>query len=508
MAHICPIIMMKVWCGITMKNKKNKQAISPNIADTERYMKKRLGIDVSYDVGFREEIVLKQKVHIYYLNGLTDSEVVVEIIKKLVEINDYESHRQKLAEIIKNRLVHEQVSEIHSLDEAIDQILSGLIVLFIDGEKRAFVVDVRLYPGRGPEEPDTERVIRGSRDGYTENIIENTALTRRRIRDERLRHEMLRVGERAKTDVCVSYLQDVADDGLVHLIKQKINEIEIDGIPMADKSVEEFIIERGWNPFPMVRLTERPDVAANHLLEGHVLIIVDTSPSVVILPTTLFHHLQHAEEYRQSPAVGTFVRWVRFLAVLTSIFLLPLWMLGAMDPALLPKSLSFIGPDDEGNIPLSVQIIMALVGIKFLRMAAIHTPTPLATALGLIAAVLIGEVAVDVGMFSSEVILYVSISTIGTYVTPSYELSVANELVNILLVLAAALFGVTGFLIGFVIFMLFLISLKTLETPYLWPFIPFNAKAMLHMMLRIPVPFSNTRPSIVHPKNDYRQPVK
>src|SRR5699024_243490 len=252
-------------------------------------------------------------------------------------------------------------------------------------------------------------------------------------------------------------------------------------------------------------------VAANHLLEGHVLIIVDTSPSVVILPTTLFHHLQHAEEYRQSPAVGTFVRWVRFLAVLTSIFLFSLWflgafvlaclpnflsfvlvwffavlisiflfplcMLGAIDPALLPKSLSFIGPDDEGNIPLSVQIIMALVGIKFLRMAAIHTPTPLATALGLIAAVLIGEIAVDVGMFSSEVILYVSISTIGTYVTPSYELSVANELVNILLVLAAALFGVTGFLIGFVIFMLFLISLKTLETPYLWPFIPFNAKA-------------------------------
>src|SRR5699024_5133176 len=131
------------------------------------------------------------------------------------------SNRRKLAEIVENRLVNEQITEIKSLDEAVDQILSGLIVLFIDGEKRAFVVDVRQYPGRGPEEPDTERVVRGARDGYTENIIENTALTRRRIRDERLRHEMLKVGERSKTDVCVSYLQDVADDGLVDLIKQK-----------------------------------------------------------------------------------------------------------------------------------------------------------------------------------------------------------------------------------------------------------------------------------------------
>src|SRR5699024_6728736 len=153
-------------------------------------------------------------------------------------------------------------------------------------------------------------------------------------------------------------------------------------------------------------------------------------------------------------------------------------------------------------------IIMALVGIKFLRVAAIHTPTSVATALGLIAAAAIGEIAVDVGMISPEGVLYVSISSIGTYATASSHLRHESQLVNILLVLAAALFGVTGFLIGFVIFMLFLISLKTLETPYLWPFIPFNAIAMLHMMLRIPVPFSNTRPSIVNPKNDYRQPVK
>src|SRR5699024_7456064 len=155
------------------------------------------------------------------------------------------------------------------MDEAVDEMLSGLIAVFVDGYKQAFIIDVRFYPGRTPEEPDTERVIRGSRDGYTENVIENTALTRRRIRDERLRHELLRVSERSKTDDCVFYLQDVANDDLVYLVKDKVREIEVAGITMADKAVEEFILRYRWNPYPLVRYTVRPDVAADHMLDGH-----------------------------------------------------------------------------------------------------------------------------------------------------------------------------------------------------------------------------------------------
>nr|WP_308418963.1 spore germination protein [Virgibacillus oceani]GGG64350.1 stage V sporulation protein AF [Virgibacillus oceani] len=487
---------------------KDKSPISPNINETEAYMKERVGVNTSFDLGFREIIILKNKVQLYYLTGLCDSSIILQILKVLVEINDNERNKNKIPEIIENRLIHQQVNRIKSMDEAVDQMLSGLIVVFVNGEREAFVIDVRHYPGRTPEEPDTEHVVRGSRDGYTENIIENTALTRRRIRDARLRHEMLKVGERSKTDVCVCYLQDVVDEGLVKLIKKKIREVEIDGITMTDKTLEEFMIKRKWNPYPMVRYTERPDVAAHHILEGHVLIIVDTSPSVIILPTTFFHHVQHAEEYRQAPSIGTFIRWTRFLAILASIFLLPFWLLFAMDPSLLPKELSFIGPNDEGNIPIFIQIILGDLGVEFLRMAAIHTPTPLSTAMGLIAAVLIGQIAIDVGMLSPEVILYVSISAIGSYVTPSYELSVANKLIRLILILLTAAFGLYGFAIGFTLYILFLANLKSLRTPYLWPFIPFNGKAILHILCRIPVPYSNTRPSIVHPKNDYRQPIK
>ncbi|MBM7598308.1 stage V sporulation protein AF [Virgibacillus halotolerans] len=491
-----------------MPDTKDKYPISADIKDNQKFMKERVGVGVSYDLGFREVVVLKRKIQLYYLNGMVDDPNIIQLLKILIEINDNEVDKKKVYEIVENRLVNESVEVIKTMDEAVDQMLSGLIVIFIDGEKSAFVVDVRSYPGRQPEEPDTERVVRGARDGYTENIVINTSLTRRRIRDERLRNEMLSVGERSKTDVCVSYIQDVANDDLVKLIKDKIRAIEIDGLTMTDKALEEFMVERGWNPFPLVRYTERPDVAANHLFEGHVIVTVDTSPSIIIFPATFFDHLEHAEEYRQTPGVGTFIRWVRFFAVMCSLFLLPLWLLFVIDPSLLPKELSFIGPNETGNIPIVIQILMADIGVEFLRMAAIHTPTPLATALGLIAAVLIGQIAVDVGMFSPEVILYVSVSTIGSYVTPSYELSVANKILKLFLVLMTAFFGVVGFTIGFTLIIFFLANLKSLKTPYLWPFLPFNAMGMLHFIFRIPVPYSNVRPSIVHPKDNYRQPTK
>lgn len=491
-----------------MPSEKNKSPISANIKDNQAFMKERVGVGVSYDLEFRELIVLKRKVQIYYLNGQVSDLVATEIIKKLIDINDDETNRKKVFEIVENRLANLSVVSVKTMDEAVDQMLSGLIVVYIDGEKIAFVVDVRDYPGRQPEEPDTERVIRGARDGFTENVVINTALTRRRVRDERLRNEMLKVGERSKTDVCLSYIKDIADDEMIELTKEKIRSIEIDGVTMADKAIEEFIVESEWNPYPLVRYTERPDVAANHLLEGHIILTVDTSPSVIILPTTYFDHLEHAEEYRQAPAIGTFIRWIRILAILASIYLLPLWLLFAMEPALLPKALSFIGPNEEGSIPIAIQIIIAIIGVEFVRMAAVHTPTPLATALGLIAAIVIGDIAIQVGLFSPEVVLYVAISTMGSYVTPSYELSVANKLLNLFLVLITALFGVIGFSAGFLIIIFFLANLKSLRTPYLWPFLPFNAMAMLKFIFRIPVPFSNGRPSIVQPKDKYSQPLK
>ncbi|ASA95604.1 spore germination protein [Anoxybacillus flavithermus] len=479
--------------------------ISPKLNENEQFFKDAIGVGTSFDLGVRKLNILKTDVHLYYCNGLCDTKYIIELLEMLVQVNDRERQSVKLPEIIENRLVHQQVNPVKSLDEAVDFLLTGLILLFIDGETKAFAVDVRSYPGRSPEEPDTEKVVRGARDGYVENIIINTALTRRRIRDERLRFEMMQVGERSKTDICIAYIQDVANPGLVELIKKELNEIKIDGLTMADKTIEEFLVKQGYNPYPLVRYTERPDVAATHLLEGHVIIMVDTSPSVIITPTTYFHHVQHAEEYRQSPAVGTFVRWVRFLGIFASLFLLPLWFVFVLDPSLLPEKLSYIGPNEKTNIPIFVQLLIADIGIEFLRMAAIHTPTPLSTAMGLIAAALIGQIAIDVGLFVPEVILYVSVAAIGSFATPSYELSIANKIFRLLFLVVIALFGVPGFMIGVTVFLLFLANIRSLNTPYLWPFIPFDPGAFMQIIVRRSVAGSSIRPSIVHPQNKQKQ---
>ncbi|MBO0962885.1 spore germination protein [Neobacillus sp. MM2021_6] len=490
---------------MTVKNEQD-WPIPESVNEIENYMKQRVGLGVSFDIGIRKLKILKKDVHIYYVNGLCDSLYIIQLIEELVEINDHEKLSTDIFKVIDNRLVNQSVERVTTLDKIVVQVLSGLIAVVIEGENTALVIDVRSYPGRSPQEPDTEKVVRGARDGFVENIVLNTALTRRRIRDERLRFEMFKVGVRSKTDVALGYLEDVADAELLNILRKELQAIDVDGIPMADKTIEEFIVKQGWNPFPLVRYTERADVAAAHILEGHVIIFCDTSPSVIIAPATYFHHVQHAEEFRESPAMGTFVRWTRFLGVLASIALLPLWLLFVLEPSLLPEKVSFIGPNEQTNIPVVVQLILADFGIEFLRMAAIHTPTPLSTAMGLIAAVLIGQIAIDVGLFVPEVILYVAVSGIGTFTTPSYELGVANKMARMALVILVAIFHTPGFIIGSTLLFLFVVKMRALNTPYFWPFLPFEPKGFMQIVFRRAIPGSLLRPSIVHPRNRFRQP--
>jgi len=482
-----------------------KTPLSREIEKNKEHLNDSLGVGVTFDVGVHEMVLGDKKFLLYYINGFADNALITQILKEINGIEDFEARHHTLEQLLKKYIPFFQMVKVPTIDEFMDKLLVGQIGIIVDGEREGIILDAKMYPGRQPMEPDTERVVRGAHDGFTETLVINTALTRRRIRDERLRFEVLQVGQRSKTDVAIAYLHDVANPEIIEKIKDKIQNIRIDGIPMAEKTVEEFIIGNTWHPFPQVRYTERPDVAAIHLLEGHVLIYVDTSPSVIITPTTFFHHVQHAEEYRQTPVVGAYLRWVRFFGILASLFLLPLWLLLALHPELVPASLQFVGIKKESAIPLSIQFIIAEIGLDLMRMAAVHTPSPLATAAGLIAAILVGEVAINVGLFSPEVILYLSVAAIGSYATPSYELSLANRLVRIFLIIMVSLFSVTGFVAGIGIVLLFLAMTRTLDTPYLWPFIPFNYQALKNVVVRMAFPVMNTRPSIVKPKNPYRQ---
>ena len=463
--------------------------VEKNIDETQKILEDKLGFGKSFDVGQREIVVMERRIQLYYITGLVDSELVVDLMTQLLLLNSLPHPNDDVFQTIHNRLVHQQVTVTDKVNDICTSVLSGLIAIIVDKETQAFVVDVRSYPGRGPSEPDTEKTVRGSRDGYTENIIVNTALTRRRIRTGKLRNIILKVGDQSKTDVVLMYIEDIADQSMVDEVKHRIEQVKVDGLTMTDKELEEFITGQVYNPYPLVRYTERPDVVAAHLYQGMIAIIVDTSPSVMIGPVTLFDHLTSVEEYRQTPAVGTFLRLIRYAGIIVSVFLMPTWLLFVLHPEYLPDFLNFIGPQEEGNIPIVLQVISGEIGMEFLRLASIHTPTAISSALGIVSAILIGQVAVDVGLFGPEILFYVAVGALGAFVTPSYELGLANKMFKLFIIIGTALLGLWGYIGTIIVGLIFLSTMKSFGKPYLYPLIPFNFKALLKSVIRYPIPY-------------------
>ncbi len=475
-----------------------KQELARNLEE----LKRALGTETNFDIIIREIEFAGREAALVFIDGLVNDEAMIEILEGLARADKGDIRRDTFRKILHRYVHYTEVAEVDAYEEIVNQVLSGQLALLIDGLSKAIMIDVRTYPARSPEEPDLEKVVRGSRDGFTETLVYNTALIRRRIRDPKLRIEILTVGTRTKSDIVICYIEDIANPELVKSVKEKIRNVKIDGITMAEKSLDELITPgSSWNPYPKVRYTERPDVCAAHLLEGHVILLVDTSPSAIMLPTTYFHHLQHAEEFRQNVASGFFIRWVRFFGVLISIFIVPLWMLFSLEPDLLPRGLGFIGPEDTGPLPLLLQFLLAEIAIEMIRLATIHTPSPIATAMGIIAAILIGDIAVSIGLFAPEVILYTAVAFIGTFMTPSQELALANRLARILLILAVGLFSLPGLLFGTLILFVYLGATKSFGVPYLWPLVPFNWGALKTILVRPPVPISQHRPSALSPRD-------
>nr|WP_272495870.1 spore germination protein [Bacillus pinisoli] len=468
------------------------------------YLKEELGVEKSFDVVQLDLEYAERKMSLFLIDGFAKDEILHLLMKFLARLEPEQLDPDPLEKLLKKYIPYVELEKVDDLDTVVDTVLAGPTALVVDGINYVIMIDARTYPVRGPQEPDTERVVRGARDGFVETIVFNTALTRRRVRDRTLRMEYLQVGRRSKTDICICYIEDIANPEQVQVVKESISKIDTDGLPMGEKTIEEFISGRHYNPYPVVRYTERPDTAAAHLYDGHVLVMVDGSPSVLITPTTFWHHLQHAEEYRNKPIVGAYLRLVRYLAVFASMFLLPLWYLVSVQPELLPDALNFIAPNEEGRVPLFLQILIIEIGLDMLRMAAIHTPSSLATALGLVAALMVGQVAVEVGLLSHEVILYFSIAAIGTFATPSYELSLANRIIRIILLIFTAIGGVIGFVVGITAWIIMLARMRSFKLPYMWPFIPFSYRAMRDILFRSPIPLKNRRPTALKPKDPDR----
>ncbi|MFA5528195.1 MAG: spore germination protein [Peptostreptococcales bacterium] len=463
--------------------------ISDNLQDNIKIIKERLPLDKSFDVIGRELNFGCTQGYLVFIDGFVKDDIMLWLLEKLQSLPDKKTKVNNLEKWIQSHIGYVETETISDFDQLEFSVLSGAVVLLLEDQTEAILIDARTYPARGPEEPELEKVTRGSKDGLVETIIFNTALIRRRLRDPKLIFEMTHVGTRSKTDIAIGYIDDLVEKKLLYQVKKKLENIEVDSLVMGEKSLEELLIKKKWyDPLPQAKFTERPDVVAAHLNEGHIAILVDTSPSVMLLPVTFFHFTQHSEDYYQNPLIGTYIRWIRFLAIFCSLILTPLWLQLVEHKDLLPEALQFIGPKEEVMIPLFAQFILLEIGLDIIRLASIHTPSSLSNSLAIIGGLILSQFAVDVGWFVPETILYMAIVGISTFATPSIEFSQAIRIFRMFLLIFSGLFNTIGFVIALIIILIIIFTTKTFSgIRYTWPLIPFNKEALANVLLRKPI---------------------
>lgn len=436
---------------------------------------KELNLGVNFDV-LRKEVKLQNGTAIIYvINSLMNTETINDLIKSLRLTSSFDN--------IPSECENASVSEETDLSKAIAQVFSG-VALIIDSfsEERFYLVETRSYPTRSVDEPSTEKTVRGSKDGFVENIIINVGLIRRRIRDPNLIIKIFEVGEKTRTHVVMAYLKNSLYLHIAEILEKKIKSITFDELVMSDRALQEGLFNQKFNHYPLVRYSERPDVVAVNILQGYIAMIVDTSPSVIVTPTTLFDHIEHVEEFRQTPIVGSFTRLFRFIAIIISVFLVPLWMVLVLETDF--AGVFLLRPREDITTNLVVQVLIVEVMFEILRIATIHTPSAISSAISLVAALLLGQMAVEIGIFIPEVLLYGALSAMGGFATPSYELSLANKITKIFLIIMVGFLHKTGFLIGMFLLFIYLISIKVFNIPYLYPFIPFDYKKCFSLFYR------------------------
>ena len=357
-----------------------------------------------------------------------------------------------------------EVDVIGDFDQIFRNLLSGVTCLFIDGYQACLAIDCRTYPARSVDEPDKDKSLRGSRDGFVETIVFNTALMRRRIRDRHLVMKMLEVGESSRTDVALCYMDDRVDQELLKNLNYRIRDIKVDDLRMNQQSLAECLFKRKWyNPFPKFKFTERPDTAAACLLEGKVVILVDNSPSAMILPTSILDIIEEANDYYFPSLTGMYLKISRALITFLTIFLTPVFLLFMQNLSWLPKIFAFVAVKDTVNIPLIFQLLMLEVAIDGLRLAALNTPSMLSTPLSVIAGLVMGEFSVKSGWFNAEVMLYMAFVAVANYTQPNFELGYALKFMRLELLVLTAVFNWIGFLAGTVIVICSICFNKTLS---------------------------------------------
>ena len=462
---------------------------SKNLEDNLEHLKQTLSLEKNFDVVYRVISIGGKKGCLLFVDGLTKDEVLLKVLQAWWSIKP-EDMPTDAHGFSKKYMPYGEVGLIANEEDMIVQLLSGITAVLIDGYDKCLMLDCRTYPARSVGEPEKDKVLRGSRDGFVEPLNFNTALIRRRIRSTQLRMEMLQAGKTSHTDIVLCYMEDRVDQQFLEKIRNRIQNLQVDALTLNQESLAECLYQgRWWNPFPKFRFSERPDTAAAQVLEGNIIILVDNSPSALITPTSLFDVLEEADDYYFPPITGTYLRLSRLLIAIVTYFLTPTFLLLMEYPQWIPKGFEFIAVRDTVYIPLIWQLLLLELAIDGLKLAAVNTPNMLSTPLSVMAALVLGEFSVKSGWFNSEVMLYMAFVAVANYTQNSLELGYALKFMRIINLVLTAIFGVWGYVGGIVILAVSLLFNRTVSSrSYLYPLVPFHGKQLGHQLFRTRLP--------------------
>ncbi len=461
--------------------------LSKNYTENIKTFDNILRLDVNFDLIGRELFFGSRNAKMYFVDAFCKDEILEKMLEYLTRLEDFQVDTVKTTREFCSRFITYTETDVESdVDTIVSSILSGTLALIVEGFNEAIMIDARTYPVRSLDEPDNDKVLRGSHDGFTETIVFNSALIRRRIRVPELTFYAMHVGERSKTDIALCYLENEVDKKLLNNLKKRIEKIKVNSLAMSQQSfVESMLTKQFYNPFPKVRYTERPDAAAASISEGNIVILIDNSPTAIIVKTSFFEFFQDSNDYYFSPMIGSYLRFVRMFVFSLSIIVTPVWYLLVKNPEFIPEWLSFIRIEEQTQVPILAQIIAIELIVDMLKLASINTPQSLSGSFSVIGALILGEFAVSAKWFLPEVILYMAFVAIANFTQPSFELGYAMKFSRMLVIILTAFLNFKGFFAGFILVLILIATTKTLEgRKYLYPIIPFNAKAISNLLVR------------------------
>lgn len=449
-------------------------------------LKNALRSDESFDLVERSLVLGKHKAALFFIDGFIKDDIIEKILEFFYK-NLSDENFKSAQYFSESAVPYVEVETSGDIKKICTNVLSGYAALLVEGFDKAILMDTRTYPQRDTAEPDNDKVLMGSHDGFVETLILNTALIRRRIRTPDLTVKALQVGSQSQTDIALVYMESKVDKKFLRKLVDRINAIRVPSLTMNQQSLIEALYKHKWyNPFPKVKRTERPDTAASAVLEGNIVILVDNAPNALVLPTSIFDVLEEADDYYFSPIVGTYLKLARYLITIVTVFITPVWLLALQNPQYVPQLFSFVLLDEVQNVPVFWQLLMMEVAIDGLRLASLNTPNSLTTPLSIIGAIALSEFAVESGWLCMESILYMAIVTVANYTQPNYELGYSLKFCRILLLVLTYVFNFWGFVAAFIINLLLLCLNRTLSgKSYLYPLIPFNAHEFLRKIVRL-----------------------